>query len=308
MFDGIFCYFPITFEPPKNDPYGITSTDLKVSLRKCISANDLLAKDAFPGLIEKLNSVSESVKTDSLVTINECVKDFSSKCIEENWQDIWDGIKYEVLHGSEEGITDHCIEILRNMGTSLAGSGALQSYLDSVKKECKEKLEDAQSKLALPTAALCVGVAQSSQAAFEFLASFACTIQFQKFNDSPFVATQRGILKILQKFIVASSEIVGYNGDNLLMPYKDQILNAFLKALMGPSQSEVSLRKLVVEGLLQLCQASRLLTDEEDGLVLQHLNKVVLHEDNEQLSSSSLSALAEIARHKEELIIMISFP
>ncbi len=33
MFNIIFCYFPITFRPPKDDPYGITSEDLRLALQ-----------------------------------------------------------------------------------------------------------------------------------------------------------------------------------------------------------------------------------------------------------------------------------
>lgn len=33
LFDVTFCYFPITFKPPPDDPYGITADDLKKALR-----------------------------------------------------------------------------------------------------------------------------------------------------------------------------------------------------------------------------------------------------------------------------------
>lgn len=33
LFNIIFCYFPITFRAPANDPYGITPEDLKNALR-----------------------------------------------------------------------------------------------------------------------------------------------------------------------------------------------------------------------------------------------------------------------------------
>ena len=33
LFDVTFCYFPINFTPPKDDPYGITSQELQVALR-----------------------------------------------------------------------------------------------------------------------------------------------------------------------------------------------------------------------------------------------------------------------------------
>ena len=32
-FDITFCYFPITFRPPPNDPYGISADNLKDSLQ-----------------------------------------------------------------------------------------------------------------------------------------------------------------------------------------------------------------------------------------------------------------------------------
>jgi DNA repair/transcription protein MET18/MMS19 len=33
LFEVTFCYFPITFKPPPDDPYGITAEDLKITLR-----------------------------------------------------------------------------------------------------------------------------------------------------------------------------------------------------------------------------------------------------------------------------------
>src|ERR1700761_2656212 len=39
LFEASFNYFPITFRPPPDDPYGITAQDLKDRLRLCISAS-----------------------------------------------------------------------------------------------------------------------------------------------------------------------------------------------------------------------------------------------------------------------------
>lgn len=33
LFNITFCYFPISFRPPPNDPYGIGADDLKTALR-----------------------------------------------------------------------------------------------------------------------------------------------------------------------------------------------------------------------------------------------------------------------------------
>lgn len=53
LFDVTFCYFPISFRPPPNDPYGITADDLKLALRQCMAASPHFAKLALPLFLEK---------------------------------------------------------------------------------------------------------------------------------------------------------------------------------------------------------------------------------------------------------------
>ena len=62
LFDAIFAYFPITFRPPPNDPYGITAQDLKDRLQECIASTSHLAPYAIPALTDKLDSTSPNVK------------------------------------------------------------------------------------------------------------------------------------------------------------------------------------------------------------------------------------------------------
>ncbi|CAG8724917.1 11146_t:CDS:2, partial [Scutellospora calospora] len=63
LFEVTFCYFPITFKPPPDDPYGITANDLKIALRECLSATPHFSKLAMPLLVEKLASSSGNAKT-----------------------------------------------------------------------------------------------------------------------------------------------------------------------------------------------------------------------------------------------------
>ena len=62
LFDATFCYFPITFRPPPDNPYGITAKDLKSSLRKCLASTPLFAKLGLPLLIQKMSTTSGSAK------------------------------------------------------------------------------------------------------------------------------------------------------------------------------------------------------------------------------------------------------
>ena len=62
FFEAVFNYFPVTFKPPPDDPYGITAQDLKDRLRDCIAANSDFAPYAFPELLNKLDSSSMNTK------------------------------------------------------------------------------------------------------------------------------------------------------------------------------------------------------------------------------------------------------
>ncbi|CAL9727846.1 DNA repair/transcription protein Met18p/MMS19 [Monosporozyma unispora] len=102
LFDILFSYFPITFKPPKNDPYKISNNDLKLSLRSAISSNDIFAHDAFTNLIDKMSASSPSVKNDTLLTLNSCINKFKPESINLNWIEIWKALKFEIMHSLED--------------------------------------------------------------------------------------------------------------------------------------------------------------------------------------------------------------
>ncbi|KAG8685984.1 hypothetical protein FRC09_014429 [Ceratobasidium sp. 395] len=66
LFDIISCYFPISFKPPPNNPYGITAEDLKSSLRECLSASPRFGPLALPFFLEKLSATSPQTKVNSV--------------------------------------------------------------------------------------------------------------------------------------------------------------------------------------------------------------------------------------------------
>lgn len=101
LFDICFCYFPISFKPPSNDPYKITSEQLKLALRETIASQSKFAPEAFPSLIEKLTSTNPTIRNDTLKTIELCIKNYSKNdatVIEEYWMTIWNALKFEILH------------------------------------------------------------------------------------------------------------------------------------------------------------------------------------------------------------------
>ncbi|CAK9437872.1 uncharacterized protein LODBEIA_P22500 [Lodderomyces beijingensis] len=98
LFDVCFCYFPISFTPPANDPYKITASELKEKLRLTIASQSGFAPDAFSGLVEKLASTNPAIRKDTLKTINLCVENYSAEALEAQWSVLWSALKFEILH------------------------------------------------------------------------------------------------------------------------------------------------------------------------------------------------------------------
>ncbi len=70
LFDKVSCYFPINFEPPKNDKFKITPEELKDKLSKCFTASSSLAKYAFPFILDKLTATQPETKLECYSILN----------------------------------------------------------------------------------------------------------------------------------------------------------------------------------------------------------------------------------------------
>ena len=112
LFDVCFCYFPITFTPPPNDPYKIKAEDLKGSLESTIASQSLFARDAFSGLLEKLTSTNPVVRNDVLRTLYLCVDNYHSDVVLAHWLSIWSALKFEILHNDVSIFQSTATEII----------------------------------------------------------------------------------------------------------------------------------------------------------------------------------------------------
>ena len=54
LFDSVACYFPITFAPPADDPYGVTTEALILALENVLCAHSSLHKHVLPFLVDHL--------------------------------------------------------------------------------------------------------------------------------------------------------------------------------------------------------------------------------------------------------------
>ncbi|SPO32503.1 related to Transcriptional coactivator MMS19 [Ustilago trichophora] len=112
FFDITFCYFPITFRPPPDDPYGITSDDLKVALRAAICASPGMAPLGYPLLLEKLSAAGGPAKLDTLRTLIAAMPVYGRAAALANAKKLWEGLKIEIFHATDDETGDLAVDTL----------------------------------------------------------------------------------------------------------------------------------------------------------------------------------------------------
>ncbi|ODQ78989.1 hypothetical protein BABINDRAFT_162068 [Babjeviella inositovora NRRL Y-12698] len=333
LFDVAFCYFPISFTPPKGDPYKITSEQLKTALRGALSSNTAYAKDAFPNLIEKLTTTNAKVKLDILDTLLQCIQAYTPEAVQLFWLSLWNALKFELLHNelsmfSAEGVaTDddetrvyvRMFEIFRAMAVKLRQclESGLQPYLTTLIEELLPNIEP-EHKLFKASMLILTNVAEASPEAFNYIVEKVFVRLFEDVNDLN-VPKQRNLIANMGFFLNAYANLVNalnageFESDfasNALLSHKDNILALLSKTLMSSSSREATLRIATIHQLVKLTSLPRFLILEETSFILQFFNEVIIADDAAQTCSAIIDGYVAISRdqHKVQLLLDTSFP
>ncbi|KAF3919588.1 hypothetical protein ABW20_dc0103300 [Dactylellina cionopaga] len=323
VFDACFCYFPITFKQPPNDPYGITAQNLKDRLRACFQASSKFAVFLFPQLLEKLDSHSANTKKDVLQTITACTNTYGKSIIAVYWSTLWDAIKYEVLNASDDDLALEALEAIRAIAVSLSANltdvtrtSSLDKYLKTITKECLTQLRNPTAKQAKPSASIL------SAAASAGVVAHATTIQavmpglMTIFSELEEIAKQRNMLQAMLPIFDSTAQVYGVWGDiehppspsNSLEPFKDKLFEIYSRALMGAAKDEVSFRMSGLNGLTKMSRIRNFFADNEIGLIVQFFDEIVLTDEKIDMRDTALESLLILSRLKPSLIMEITFP
>lgn len=326
LFDSVFCYFPITFRPPPDDPYGISAQDLKSRLRDCIAASGHFAPYAFPQLIDKLDSTSPNVKKDVLQTITACASSYGITTLSNYSIMLWDSLKFEILNVQEEDIAEEALVSLQaiaiRLGLGLDSTDPktpLARYLRPITKECNEQLQEPQHKQAKPAGQILSALGTSSPVTFFLIVKAIVPSLMALYQDAESIAKQRALLEVLVQIFDSAIAVYGTPSipapitrvENPLEPFKDRLFELNSQALMGSAADEVSFRVVALKALLRLCLLRRYLQDNEIGMAVQYFDEIVLLEDpsgKDDLKREAIQALVELSRIKPNLIMDITFP
>ncbi|PTU23936.1 hypothetical protein P175DRAFT_0497052 [Aspergillus ochraceoroseus IBT 24754] len=326
LFESVYNYFPITFRPPPNDPYGITAQDLKDRLQDCISSTSLFAPHSIPALLDKLDSTSQNVKKDALNAVIACINSYSPDTVSKYSITIWETLKFEILNAQEEFLSELSLQALHDIAkrlsegvTQVSDQIPLAQYLRPITKECNEQLREPQHKQAKPAQQILKSTSEASAASFSLIVQVVIAPLLTIYQEADGIAMQRALLETLTMLFESAITVFGewtartpeITAENPLNEFKDQFSDIFGQALMGTVKEEVSFRISALKGFLRLSTLRNYFHDTEIGLFVQYLNEILLKEESigrNDLKKEAIIALAEISKYKPRLIMDITFP
>ncbi|OLL26490.1 MMS19 nucleotide excision repair [Neolecta irregularis DAH-3] len=332
LFDIVVCYFPITFRPPPDNPYGILNCCLS-DIRECIAATPLFAPEAIPMLLDKLNSPTLSAKIDVLETLALCCKIFGPREIVVFITQIWDSVKFEILQPGEEQLVSNALLVIisaiktlsRGLDNPLPNT-PLSRFLKIVFHECHSQITDSK---ALRAAGRILGsTSQASRPSNISTLQEMLPFVLQSLKETEQVSNQIALLDICYEILFGSAllyprslirvsaqkedemmtgddNIFERNDDIFEMTQKDDILGILAQFL---SSSDCHVKTVSLRCLSKLCDISGLLDDSQVSQIIQYFNTIALQDENLDLSQEALLSLANISVYRSQLIIESSFP
>ncbi|OAD79724.1 hypothetical protein PHYBLDRAFT_179221 [Phycomyces blakesleeanus NRRL 1555(-)] len=323
LFEVTFCYFPITFKPPPDDPYGITSDDLKSSLRQCIAATSHFAKFAVPLIMEKLSSTSGSAKKDSMETLEACAPVYGATSLIPHIDDIFDALKVEVFHATDQTLEDTSLATIKSVvaalatGVSNASGDPTEKALKPLITECVANLKDPELKNSKPSSLILRAIASASDPAFHYAAEPVIPMMLRFHRETDLATRKKAILDVILEYLEASRTLYGSAENDLdameqdfispLVDYKDRFFAMFESALLASNEYN-GLRLAGLNGLRLMVLVKNYLSPNEVGIAIQSFNKVLMNEQDEELRAAALNALCTISKFNGKFIVEQTIP
>ncbi|EMC93453.1 hypothetical protein BAUCODRAFT_37132 [Baudoinia panamericana UAMH 10762] len=283
LFESVFNYFPITFKPPPDDPYGISAQDLKDRLRDCIAANSDFAPYAFPQLLDKLDSTSINTKRDVLQAIQECVVGYEVQTINLYSVTLWDALKFEILNVQEEDLAQEALRALSLIAAKFAqtSEGPLNAFLRPIIKECNEHLEDAPTKQSEAASRILHAISITAPIIADTVIQGAFPLLFKMYHGTESITKRRGLLEAANQVIGAYSKLdkveFGMNVE-ALAAFSETAVAAMVRALVAAPKHEVSFRLSALTGLAQLISVQKALPSSQIELAVTTVTDIIIHE------------------------------
>ncbi|KZT43226.1 hypothetical protein SISSUDRAFT_1057991 [Sistotremastrum suecicum HHB10207 ss-3] len=317
FFNITFCYFPITFKPPPNDPYGITTDDLKDALRKALTATPHFGRLALPLFLEKISIGSPTIKRDSLSAISESFPVYGPVIAREFATQLWNSLKLEIFQPTDD-ITENAAlfttqALIVCIYSDSTDNENIQGLARDICEECGNILKEPEKSRAKPAIKVIAALIRTSPPITHFALEQSLPLLFKLFLDPAEISTRPATLSALSSILESLRELASKaDGRNVeeeqpLEPYKDQLLGVLTVGLKSSNTCVTAL-----QGLLQWINIPGALTSEELGFVVHSVNEAAMTKDAEEdVREAALTLLKSVSlkepHHIEENTLPLLF-
>ncbi|KAG2213941.1 hypothetical protein INT47_001210 [Mucor saturninus] len=323
LFDATFCYFPITFRPPPDNPFGITAKDLKSNLRKCMASTPLFSKLALPLILLKMSTTSGSAKKDSLETITACAPVYGATELLPLGRKLFDAVKVEIVNGSPDpALRDPSLDAIHALTKAITLNATTEDVqvtdvLKPLIDDCIGLLDELDEDTVKPASLVLRAAASASPFAYALIEASIIPMLFRQYRDNEEMKQRYLILCTMVAIIQARKIVFGsasgndqdvdVSHDSVLVSYKDRLTEIFSAAIKS-SSDHPEVRLMGILGLGLLCVLKGYMTRIERGTCIQTLNSVLETEQEEKLRMSVEMSLFEISTMDPELVTHITVP
>ncbi|KIY65117.1 ARM repeat-containing protein [Cylindrobasidium torrendii FP15055 ss-10] len=278
FFNVTFCYFPITFRPPPNDPYGITTDDLKAALRGCLTATPEFGRMAIPLFLEKLTAGSPATKRDTLSTMSACFPVYGSGLARSSARELWNHLKLEIFQPTDNITADMALSCTQELVKTIYAPGQedqkeddeIEGLAQDVCQECTKILREPEKSQARPAIKVLCAFMSTTPSVARYTISKVVPYLMQLFRAIEETGARVSTLLLLSDVIAAARDATDKDSTPALLPFKDEVFGVATTGL-----TSASMRAPGIACMLGLVSTQGLLTDEELGFVVHKATEVL---------------------------------
>ncbi|KAL4400650.1 CIA complex protein [Malassezia pachydermatis] len=307
MYNVLYCYFPISFRPLPDDPYGIAPDDLKRALRACLAASPALATHGIPILLEKLGASGGAAKLDTLQTWQACLPVYGAAAAAAHADDVWSYLKLDILQPTDDASSDEAQRTLTVLLRVLYTDAPVEGLAETMLREALQEMREPSKSLAK----LSVKIAQSFVQACARTSTYATEHMLRQLlmqwsaAEAPeeAVATLSLLTSLLDILATTYADDASrtYAGDQQpLHAFHDELLAAYTSSTACACEAGLC-------GLVRLLECPALLPRDECTYAVQRLQSMLLDED-EMVRAVALQGLERVLAVHKQVVEQTTLP
>lgn len=254
MFEVFACYYPIDFYPSASDPDAITRDGLAKKLDNCLLGCRDFIEPALVLALEKLETELKVAKLDSLRMIRNCALKFGCKEIEQRFDNIWMGLKQELMPGQNDDVIRAGLEAVSAIVKEAREEPVRKNIFTVIFSSIAVSMCDVNLRLFYPAVRIAHAVGNATPEAATYIGDKVAPIFLRQLSDCEEENgdKRRTLLGLLKDLVAIANEKDCLNALN--KETLSQIEAVFLGCLSGGPEGEegATMKAIGYFGLMEI--------------------------------------------------------